>query len=161
MTDETDDEFVTRIESTIDNLCNRADKLDDQIEALKGELIKVVGERDEARRMLFPYADAKEISGISWDGKYLIGDKKSIEYFHEMKNRGEQIDVYKRAFDERIAASEAKLQVSQDMLREALKALKYAEQLVDGEWGNEKIRQAIQSIEATLVDERKEQELKP
>lgn len=63
----------------------------------------------EARAKLFPYADATEISGISFDGKYLIGDKKSISYFHEMKNRGEQIDVYKQAYDQRIAAAEAKI----------------------------------------------------
>jgi len=49
---------------------------------------------------LFPYANATDISGISWDGKYLIGDKASISAFHELKNRGEQIDVYKRAYDQ-------------------------------------------------------------
>lgn len=70
----------------------------------------------ELRAKLFPYADATEISGISWDGKYLIGDNASIRFFHEMKNRGEQIDVYKRAYDERLAAKDAEIA----KLREAL-----------------------------------------
>lgn len=60
----------------------------------------------ELEAKLFPYADATEISGISWDGKYLIGNKESIKFFHEMKNRGEQIDVYKRAYDQNLAAKD-------------------------------------------------------
>lgn len=68
------------------------------------------------RAKLFPYADATEIAGISWDGKYLIGDKASINFFHEMKNRGEQIDIYKGAYDERVAAKDAEI----DKLRKAL-----------------------------------------
>jgi hypothetical protein len=67
-------------------------------------------EISELRAKLFPYADATEISGISWDGKYLIGDKKSIAFFHEMKNRGEQIDVYKRAYDQNVAAKDAEIE---------------------------------------------------
>jgi hypothetical protein len=73
-------------------------------------------EISELRAKLFPYADATEISGISWDGKYLIGDKKSIAFFYEMKNRGEQIDVYKRAYDQNVAAKDAEI----ERLREAL-----------------------------------------
>ncbi|UIY28745.1 hypothetical protein LZK73_18640 [Neorhizobium galegae] len=64
----------------------------------------------ELRAKLFPYADATEIGGISWDGKYLIGDKASIRFFHEMKNRGEQIDVYKRAYDQNLAAKDAEIE---------------------------------------------------
>lgn len=70
----------------------------------------------ELRAKLFPYADATEIGGISWDGKYLIGDKASIRFFHEMKNRGEQIDVYKRAYDQNLAAKDAEI----ERLRSAL-----------------------------------------
>lgn len=69
----------------------------------------LIAENRELRAKLFPYADATEISGISWDGKYLIGDKASVRFFHEMKNRGEQIDVYKRAYDERLAAKDAEI----------------------------------------------------
>jgi hypothetical protein len=61
---------------------------------------------EELERFLFPYAHNKEISGISWDGKYLIGDKASIRAFHSLKNRGEQIDVYKAAYDQNLAATE-------------------------------------------------------
>lgn len=63
----------------------------------------------ELRAKLFPYADATEISGISWDGKYLIGDKASIREFHEMQNRGLQIDVYKRAYDESLEVLKARV----------------------------------------------------
>lgn len=79
-------------------------------------------EISDLRRKLFPYADAAEISGISWDGKYLIGDKASIRFFHEMKNRGEQIDVYKRAYDQNLAAKDAVI----ERLREALTVLEKA-----------------------------------
>lgn len=86
----------------LDEAASRISKQDAELERLRREV-------EEARAKLFPYADATEISGISFDGKYLIGDKKSISYFHEMKNRGEQIDVYARAYEQRIAAAEAKL----------------------------------------------------
>jgi len=69
----------------------------------------LIQENKALRQKLFPYADATEISGISWDGKYLIGDKASIKFFHEMKNRGEQIDVYKRIYDQNLAAKDAEL----------------------------------------------------
>jgi hypothetical protein len=83
----------------------------------------------ELRSKLFPYADSTEISGISWDGKYLIGDKASISFFHEMKNRGEQIDVYKRAYDQNIAAKDAEIA----KLREALESIRlYANDTLSG-----------------------------
>lgn len=69
----------------------------------------LISENKALRQKLFPYADATEISGISWDGKYLLGDKASIKFFHEMKNRGEQIDVYKRAYDQNLAAKDAEI----------------------------------------------------
>lgn len=87
----------------------RADLYASRISQQDTELERLRRELSEAQAKLFPYADATEISGISFDGKYLIGDKKSISYFHEMKNRGEQIDVYARAYEQRIAAAEAKL----------------------------------------------------
>lgn len=70
-------------------------------------------EVERLRQFLFPYADATEISGISWDGKYLIGDKESIRAFHEMKNRGEQIDVYRRAYDQKEAALKARAEAAE------------------------------------------------
>ncbi len=81
---------------------------------------------ERLRQFLFPYADRTDISGISWDGKYLIGDKESIRAFHEMKNRGEQIDVYKRAYDQNEAALKARAEAAEagvNRLREALGAV--------------------------------------
>lgn len=77
---------------------------------IKHAISTMDAEVKELRAKLFPYADATEISGISWDGKYLIGDKESIRFFHEMKNRGEQIDVYRRSYDERLAAKDAEIE---------------------------------------------------
>ncbi len=70
-------------------------------------------ENERLRQFLFPYADRTDISGISWDGKYLIGDKASIKAFHELKNRGEQIDVYKRAYDQNEAALKARAETAE------------------------------------------------
>jgi hypothetical protein len=66
-------------------------------------------EIEELKRKFFPYGEAKQICGTSWDGKYLIGDKESIRYFHEMQNRGEQIDVYRRAYEQNILAKDAEI----------------------------------------------------
>lgn len=77
---------------------------------------KAADEISSLRAKLFPYADANEISGISWDGKYLIGNKASIRFFREMKNRGEQIDVYKLAYDQNIAAKNAEIERLRDSL---------------------------------------------
>ncbi|NTG01838.1 hypothetical protein G6L30_17105 [Agrobacterium rhizogenes] len=84
---------------------------------------KAEAERDELRAKLFPYADATEISGISWDGKYLIGDKASIRYFHEMQNRGLQIDVYQRAYEEGLASAKALATAAEVKLAEAVKVM--------------------------------------
>lgn len=108
---------------------------------------KLEAENSELRAKLFPYADATEISGVSWDGKYLIGDKDSIKFFHEMKNRGEQIDVYKRAYDEKVDALTAD---NQD-----LRSGEYLLSVIDQ---REKLRAALrpfaESLESTDGDER-------
>jgi hypothetical protein len=78
---------------------------------------------EELERFLFPYAHNKEISGISWDGKYLIGDKASIRAFHSLKNRGEQIDVYKAAYDQNLAAAEARAQAAEQLVKDAVRLL--------------------------------------
>lgn len=76
--------------------------LQEQVEALTRE-------RDEARARLFPYADDKQISGMSWNGFYLIGNDKSIKELRRIENDAAQIEVYRTAFDERIAAAEAEV----------------------------------------------------
>lgn len=86
-------------------------------------------ENERLRQFLFPYADNTEISGISWDGKYLIGDKASISAFREMQNRGLQIDVYKRAYDENVAALKARAEAAESEVkgyRDALAKLESA-----------------------------------
>lgn len=103
--------------ASIDEIAAEMDRRGTVIESLEAQVSSL-------RAKLSPYADATEISGISWDGKYLIGDKASITFFHEMKNRGEQIDVYKRAYDQNLAAKDAQIaKLSEDAkdLREALR----------------------------------------
>lgn len=95
-----------------------------EISRLLSTLESLQRENERLRQFLFPYADRTDISGISWDGKYLIGDKASITAFHEMKNRGEQIDVYKRAYDQNEAALKARAEAAEaevKRLRERLK----------------------------------------
>lgn len=98
---------------------NTVQELVDTIESLQRE-------NDKLRRFLFPYADRTDISGISWDGKYLIGDKASIGAFHEMKNRGEQIDVYKRAYDQKEAALKARSEAAEAEVRRLRDLLRFS-----------------------------------
>ena len=102
-------------QASVDEIAAEMDRRGKVIETLEAQI-------SELRAKLFPYADVTEIAGISWDGKYLIGDKASIKFFHEMKNRGEQIDVYKRAYDQNLAAKD----VSIERLREALEKIEKA-----------------------------------
>lgn len=78
------------------------------LEAERARATRLEAERDEARRKLFPYADATEISGMSWNGFYLIGDSKSITEFRRVEHRSAQLEEYRRAFDERIAVEKAR-----------------------------------------------------
>jgi len=93
------------------------------IAALTAERDALLRRVEELELFLFPYANNKQISGISWDGKYLIGDKASISFFREMKNRGEQIDVYKSSYDQKIAAAESTTTALRQKLAEAVEAL--------------------------------------
>lgn len=97
-----------------DNICT----LLDTIESLRARMAEVEGERDDARRKLFPYADATEISGMSWNGFYLIGDDKSIKELRRIENRSAQIEVYRQAFDERIAIAESRASSAEETVRE-------------------------------------------
>lgn len=80
-----------------------------RIAALRTSLAEAEAKNEHYRRMLFPYADATEISGMSWSGHYLIGDDKSIKKLREIENKSAQIDVYRAAFDENVSALKAKL----------------------------------------------------
>ncbi|WP_315921609.1 hypothetical protein [Mesorhizobium sp. SP-1A] len=62
----------------------------------------------ELRRKLFPFADDNSISGISWDGFNLIGNKESIKEFTRLQNRALQLDVFIHAWEEKVAVAEAR-----------------------------------------------------
>lgn len=127
----------------------------------KDETIRQLSEeRSELRAKLFPYADATEISGISWDGKYLIGDKASIRFFHEMKNRGEQIDVYKRAYDQNLAAKDAEIAALKEELVKANRDMdmyrdhgdRKSEQVIALQQSDRRLRDALRKISEKAED---------
>jgi ribosomal protein S12 methylthiotransferase accessory factor YcaO len=91
-----------------------------ELTTLQSRLEAVEAERDDARRKLFPYADATEISGMSWSGFYLIGDEKSISKLRQIENDAAQIEIYRKAFEERTAAAEARVEDLQKALAEAI-----------------------------------------
>jgi len=62
----------------------------------------------ELRRKLFPFADDQSISSFSWNGFNLIGDKASIKEFTRLQNRALQLDVFIRAWEEKVAVAEAR-----------------------------------------------------
>ncbi|MCG7507106.1 hypothetical protein [Mesorhizobium retamae] len=80
---------------------------DTRIATLERQLAEARAERDEAKRRLFPYADATEICGYSTNGIYLIGDRKSIDAASKAFHYSAQIEEYRTAFNERIKATEA------------------------------------------------------
>lgn len=73
--------------------------LAEQIGSLLREMEGAEADRDDARRKLFPYADATEISGMSWNGFYLIGDEKSVKELRRIEHRSAQLEQFSRAFD--------------------------------------------------------------
>jgi len=70
----------------------------------------LVKERDDAKRKLFPYAEDKEISGVTWNGFYLIGNRKSVDEFNRLENRAAQLEVYRAEFVRRNEAAEAEVE---------------------------------------------------
>jgi hypothetical protein len=94
----------------------------DLITALTARVAEVERERDDLRRNLFPYADDKEISGLSLNGFYWIGNKRSIGELLRFENRSSQVDVFRKAYDDRIAAAERALATTRaDAFEEAAK----------------------------------------
>ena len=72
----------------------------DALEALAGEV-------ERLKRMLFPYAEDKEITGVTWNGFYLIGNRKSVDEFKRLENRAAQLETYRAEFVRRNEAAEA------------------------------------------------------
>lgn len=62
----------------------RAEVAETEVELLSVEVESLKTKLSDARAKLFPYADDKEICGVSWDGKYLIGNKESIGFVHTL-----------------------------------------------------------------------------
>ena len=63
----------------------------------------------EYRAMLFPYADATEISGLSTEGIYVLGDKKSITWVKNHVHRSKQLEQYTAAYEQRVKVLEAEI----------------------------------------------------
>lgn len=78
-------------------------------EAWEYEREKLQAELATARQMLHPYADAKEISGMSWNCFNIIGDRKSIDEARRLEHRSAQLEEFRQDFDERIAALKVEL----------------------------------------------------
>lgn len=86
----------------------------------------------EARAKLFPYADATEISGMSWSGFYLIGDKKSIRELKRLEHRSAQLEAFSKEYDLRTEALEARALAAEARLAEAMKLLDLLMNAADG-----------------------------
>ena len=112
--------FMTGIRPLLDEAAT-------QLDALQAE-------NTSLRSKLFPYADSHEISGMSWSGFYLIGDKKSISELRRLENRSAQLEQYSTAYEERIAAAESRATRAEQQRDEALERLKpfaYAAESLD------------------------------
>ena len=75
---------------------------------LQGAVAPIAYENAELRRKLAPYAADHSISGISWGGFNLIGNKESIKEFTRLQNRALQLDVFIRSWEEKVAVAEAR-----------------------------------------------------
>lgn len=73
-------------------------------------------ELTDARRRLHPYADATEISGMSWSGFNIIGDSKSIAEVKRLEHRTSQMEAFQQEFNDRLAALKEKLTAAQQEL---------------------------------------------
>lgn len=93
-----------------------------EIKQLREEIVRCDLENARFRSMLFPYADETQISGSSWNGFYLIGDKKSIKELDRIRNDATQIEVYRKAYDEGLLAAKHK----NERLRAKLNAVRLA-----------------------------------
>ena len=76
--------------------------------------VKAEQERDAYRSKLMQLADATEVSGMSWSGFNVLGDKKSIKAVQSAVHYAGQIEEYRKAFADRLKQVEAE--------RDALKA---------------------------------------
>ena len=86
------------------------------LEASKSARVKAEQERDGYRSKLMQLADATEVSGMSWSGFNVLGDKKSIKAVQSAVHYAGQIEEYRTAFADRLKQVEQE----RDALKEAL-----------------------------------------
>jgi len=93
----------------------------------------LAGEVERLKRMLFPYAEDKEISGVTWNGFYLIGNRKSVDEFKRLENRAAQLETYRTEFVRRNEAAEAE----RDRMKAALQQIASQKSFAELEAGTE------------------------
>lgn len=103
----------------------------DRIAELEAKVAELERERDDLRRKLFPFADATEISGMSWNGFNLLGDEKSIKELRRLENRSSQLEVYTAAYEERIATAKAEAEKMRAALIQSLEIRNEAGDYID------------------------------
>jgi uncharacterized coiled-coil protein SlyX len=81
----------------------------DQVKELTERLEEAEAQNDERRAKLGFLDDLSEVCGMSWNGFNIKGDRKSIKEVSRLENRSSQLEVYRAAYDERIATAEAAL----------------------------------------------------
>jgi hypothetical protein len=85
---------------------NTTSKQDELFDALSSEISCLLTERDELEFKLGPLAYSSEISGMSWSGFNVIGDKKSINEVKRILHRSAQLEEFQKSFDDRVASIE-------------------------------------------------------
>jgi len=86
------------------------------LEASEAARVKAEQERDGYRSKLMQLADATEVSGMSWSGFNVLGDKKSIKAVQSAVHYAGQIEEYRAAFADRLK----QLEQERDALKDAL-----------------------------------------
>ena len=105
-------EFILRAMASNYSEGHSVDQID--LEVFK----EAANEIKSLRQKLFPYADSLEISGMSWNGFFLIGDKNSISELKRLENRSSNLEIYTKAYEETINKYKEKLDKI-DLLAEA------------------------------------------
>lgn len=96
-------------EITGDVLLQDAVKL---VRATTAKLTSAERENEHLRKMLHVYEKMKEISGRSWAGFNIIGDRKSIDEVTRLDHRSAQLELFSAAYEDRIADLTRKLEAA-------------------------------------------------
>lgn len=93
--------------------------LSTELSQAREEIERLRKENNKTRAKLMNLADATEVSGMSWNGFNIIGDAKSIKEVKRLENRSSQLEVYTKAYEERIAIEKSQAQAAARELEEA------------------------------------------